>query len=141
MCDKGCGYRFTEADRWQVWGESLYRRADTGQLRVLHGTMCPPDVPTAEPGASWDAQWMGNHYRGPDGICLMVRCPAPGREASMGNDWLVDGPSSSGGRVARTGDPRACNVTANPSIAIGFAGQPGFYHGFLTSGVLTDHIG
>jgi hypothetical protein len=136
-CDQGCGYRFTEQDHWQPWGESLYRRTDTGELRVLHSTMCPPDVPTAEPGASWDARWMGDIYRGSDGICLTVRCPRPDGSPGIPHDWPVDGPSSSGGRWTRTGDPRAAQVTAGPSIAIGDPDQPGHYHGHLRAGVLT----
>ena len=57
------------------------------------------------------------------------------------HDWPVDAPSSGGGHWTRSGDPRACNITASPSIAIGEPGKPGFYHGFLRAGVLTDHIG
>lgn len=140
-CARGCGYRFTDDDNWQAWGGELFRRADTGELRVLHTTMTPPDVPTAEPGASWDASWMGDAWRGPDGICLTVRCPRPDGTEGTPHDWPVDGPSSTGGRWTRSGDPRAASVTASPSIAIGDPAKPGYYHGFLQNGVLTDHIG
>ncbi len=140
-CDKGCGYRFTDTDRWQVWDEPLWRRADTGELRVLHTGLNPPDVAAAEPGASWDATWMGEGWRGPDGICLTVRCPRPDGSDGSPWDWPVDGPSRGGGRWTRSGDPRACTVTVSPSIAIGDPGGPGFYHGFLTGGSLSDHLG
>ena len=46
-CGKGCGYRFADSDPWQAWGGELFRRTDTGELRVLHTSMCPPDVPAA----------------------------------------------------------------------------------------------
>jgi hypothetical protein len=78
---------------------------------------------------------------GLDGICLTVRYPRPDGSAGRPWDWPVDGPSRSGGRWARNGDPRACAVTASPSIAIGDPGKPGYYHGFLQNGVLTDHLG
>jgi hypothetical protein len=139
-CDRGCGYRFTPDDNWQAWSEQLYRRVDTGELRVLH-IYHPPDVPTAEPGAMWNAWWLESFGRGPDGICLMVRCPRPDGSPGTARDWSVDGPSSSGGHWTRTGDPRQANVTVSPSIAIGDPGEPGHYHGFLQSGVLTDHVG
>lgn len=139
-CDGGCGYRFSDQDRYQLFEESLYRRTDTGELRVLHPTMLPPGVPSAGPGAMWDARWMGGP--GPDGICLMVRCPRGDGTDGPLNDWPVDRPPSGGGLPwDRTGDPRAADVTAHPSIAIGLPGRPGFYHGWLQGGVLTDHIG
>jgi hypothetical protein len=140
-CEKGCGYRFTPEDRWQLWNEVLWRRTDSGELRVLHTSMNPPDVLPAEAGASWDAGWMGDGFRGPDGICLTVRCPRPDGSPGSPHDWPVDGPSRTGGRWTRTGDPRQCQVTAAPSIAIGDPGQPGYYHGFLQNGTLTEHMG
>lgn len=139
-CSKGCGYQFTDTDAWQAWGGALYRRTDTGELRVLHSTLTPPDVPGAEAGATWDAAAWRGYCVGPDGIALMVRCPRP--DGSPGeNDWCVDDKSRSGAGWTRTGDPRAANVTAGPSIAIGVPGEPGYYHGFLQAGVLTDHLG
>jgi hypothetical protein len=140
-CGKDCGYRFTDTDLWQVWDEPLWRRADTGELRILHTGMTPPDIAAAEPGASWDAAWMGDSWRGPDGIHLTVRCPRPDGSEGSPHDWPVDGPSNSGGRWTRSGDPQACNVTASPSIAIGDPNKPGYYHGFLQNGTLTDHLG
>lgn len=140
-CAKGCGYRFGDGDARQGWSLLLWRRADTGELRVLHqGDLLPSGhAPAAEAGAMWDAKWMGRP--GPDGVCLMVRCPCPGGQPGM-NDWPVDWPPSGGGDPwDRSGDPRQANVTARPSIAIGLPGRPGFYHGWLTDGVLSDHLG
>jgi hypothetical protein len=133
-----CEYEFTRTDNWQTWSQEMWRRTDNGELRIMHRDH-PDDVPMAEIGASWDAFWMREILggRNPDGIVLTVRCPPEG----MFNDWMVDHEASSGGYWARTGDPRQCNVTATPSIAIGIPGTPGYYHGFLQNGVLTDHIG
>jgi len=139
-CDEGCGYAFTPDDYYQQWSETLWRRADTGEMRVLHWKYTPPGVPTAEPGAMWDATWMPDEYRGPDGIALLVRCPRGDGQIST-NDWTVDGAATGGGRWTRTGDPRTGAVTAEPSISIGNPGSPGHYHGWLRNGELTDHIG
>lgn len=136
-----CDYEFVDDDPRQVFSVSLWRRTDTGELRVLHSGSNPPDVPAAEPGAMWDAKWMGAGFTGPDGIALMVRCPAPGHDTKCGNDWAVDGPATGGGTWHRKGDPRQCRVTVQPSIAFGVAGETGYYHGFLTDGQLTDNLG
>jgi hypothetical protein len=139
-CD-GCGRRFEDYDERQVWLEQVYRRADTGELRVLHSSMHPPDIEPAEAGATWDAVWMPAQWRGADGISLMVRCPRNDGGCGGGSDWPVDMPSTgSGGRWARSGDPRRARVTASPSISIGKPGAPAAYHGWLQSGVLSDPI-
>ena len=141
LCD-GCGYSFTDADERQVWTELLYRRVDTGELRSLHSRHPAPGAPTAEAGAMWDAVWMPAHWRGADGISLMVRCPRNDRDdTKTGSDWPVDMPSTnSGGRWSRSGDPRKANVTASPSISIGEPGKPGSYHGWLQGGVLSEPL-
>lgn len=140
-CAKGCGYRFTEDDAWQEWQELLYRRTDTGELRVLHTSAPAPFAPSAEPGACWDAWWMSDHRRGPDSVALMVRLP-------NGRDWCVDSQASNCTRKGephqcwvRHGDPRDCKVSvdkAGDTCAAG-AGSilAGDYHGFLQAGVLT----
>lgn len=140
-CDD-CDYEFGGFDDRQVWTELLYQRADTGELRSLHPKHAAPGAPTAEAGAMWDASWMPSHWRGPDGISLMVRCPRNDRDGMLtGSDWPVDMPSTnSGGRWSRTGDPRKANVTADPSISIGVPGKPGSYHGWLQDGVLSDPL-
>lgn len=131
-CDAGCGYEFTDADHWQDWQDRLYRRTDTGEETTLRD---------AAPGACWDARWMPDDYRGPDGIALTVRCP-------NGHDWCVDSQASNCTRKGephacwvRHGDPRACQVTVdkNGDTCAAGAGSiiAGDYHGFLQSGVLT----
>lgn len=141
-CDRGCGYRFGPDDEYQPWQELLYLRPADGTLMSLHPVHVPPGVEQAGPGASYDATWYPADWRGPDGIALAVLCPRPDGSAGPAWEWGVDRPSSrSGGRWIRTGDPRAAAVTASPSIAIGNPGEPGFYHGFLQAGVLTDHLG
>jgi len=142
-CAGGCGYQFTGTDEWQEWEEPVYT-GPGGARFVLHdGWPPPPGTRTAGPGATWDAWWLPEDWRGTDGISLMVRCPRP--DGSRGtHDWPVDSPAAGGGRWTRTGDPRAALVTATPSIAIGDPGTAGYYHGFLGRdhpGVLTDHLG
>lgn len=113
-----CGYTFAERDHWQHGVHRLYERSDTRELISLWGGRVPP-------GAMWDADWMGDDYRGPDGRCLVVKTP--------GGDWCIDGPASNGGRWTRSGTPP--KITANPSIAVG---DPQRYHGWLRDGVLVD---
>jgi hypothetical protein len=113
-----CGYEFRAGDAWQFNARPLYRRRDTSELVTLGG---------APVGAMWDAHWMGEEYRGPDGIALCIKTP--------GGDWLVDGPAYADGQVkAERGWSRSGalpEVTASPSIEI-----PSRYHGWLRAGVL-----
>lgn len=137
-CER-CDYRFAGQDKWQVWQEQVYRRTDTGGLRVLHQDAPAPEAPSAEPGACWDAWWMP-FSRGEDGIYLMVRCPD-------GHDWAVDSQASNCTRPGephqcwvRHGDPRACRVTVDKNgdtcaAGAGSIQTPG-WHGFLREGVL-----
>lgn len=143
QCARGCGYEFDGDDEWQEWEEPLYRRAGTGQMVILHtGFGAPPGTQVAGPGAMWDGWWLPAGWKGADGIGLMVRCPAPGAPAERSHDWIVDGPSTSGGQWTRTGDPRHPEtLTVSPSIAAGDPAAAGYYHGFLQAGVLTDHAG
>jgi hypothetical protein len=133
-----CDYVFTDDDAWSVWQEPVMVRRDTNERMTLR---------TAPIGAMWDAKWMGEFHRGPDGICLTVRTP--------GGDWDVDGRANNCGKKdekwsepghhycwVRHGNPRSdppsmhvdkngntCNAGAG-SIAIGN------WHGFLDHGVL-----
>jgi len=65
----------------------------------------------AGPGATWDAGWMPDEYRGEDGVALCVRLP-------NGIDWMIDGPATGGGRWTRSGDPRKKSRSA--SLACSF---------------------
>ena len=80
-------------------------------------------------------------HRGPDGICLIVKCP-------NGRDWYVDSEASNCTRKGephqcwcRHGDPRECRVTVDKNGDTCAAGagsiQAGDYHGFLQAGILT----
>ena len=131
FCELGCGYEFTEADHWQDIQDQLYQRAP-GEFYTLR------DAP---PGAMWDAWWMPDNWRGPDGIALMVKCP-------NGCDWHVDGQASNCTRKGephacwvRHGDPRQANITVdkNGDTCAAGAGSilAGDYHGFLQAGILT----
>jgi hypothetical protein len=140
-----CGYAFTADDEWQDWQELLYLRTDTAELVSLR-TRQESDVdgpPSAPPGATWDAWWLPDAWRGPDGIAYAVRCP-------NGQVWHVDGRAANctlpDDRVhkcwVRHGDPRECHVTVDktggPTCAAGAGSiQAGDYHGFLRDGVLT----
>jgi len=116
-----CGYAFAEDDHWQLWYELIYR-APSGAEYTLR------DAPI---GAMWRLPWWEETpaWVGPDGQCWAVMLPPGG----VSDVWIIDGPSSSGGRWERTGTPPA--VTARPSIL-----TPR-YHGFLTEGVLSEHLG
>lgn len=144
-CGRGCGYRFTDDDEWQDWSELIYRRTDTGERVTLREPR--PDAvnapSSAPPGACWDAWWMPQGWRGPDGIALMVRCP-------NGHDWHVDGRASNCTMPddnihkcwVRHGDPRECRVTVDKNGATCAAGAGSIqagddYHGFLIDGVFT----
>jgi hypothetical protein len=91
----------------------MYRRVDTGELHILGA---------APVGAMWYASWLVGleKYDRGSGEVLVVRTP--------GGDWVVDGPSNTGGHWTRTGVPP--EVTASPSIICGD------YHGFLVKGFL-----
>lgn len=120
-----CGYVFTPEDQWQHNFDRLYTRSDNSELVTLR---------SAPVGAMWDAHWMSDRYKGPDGLHLIVKTP--------GGDWPVDGPSSGGGKWTREG--KVPNITAKPSILFppttttdGRVLEKG-YHGFLTNGFLEE---
>lgn len=113
-----CGYVFQTSDRSQCRHERIYVRPDTGEGYELRPGTTPP-------GAMWDATWLTDTWRGPDGRCLEMVLPD-------GHWWCIDGPSTSGGGWTRTGVPP--RITARPSIL-----SPR-YHGWLTDGVLSDDL-
>lgn len=141
-----CGYVFRDVDYWQVNYDRLHHGAPDGQLYSLR---------TAPVGAMWDAQWMSNFWKGPDGICLVVKTP--------GGDWTVDGeasnctdpaknhPQTDGEHTwherthycwVRHGDPRTGDVHVDKDGKTCGAGAGSIlqssYHGFLHHGHLTD---
>jgi len=114
-CDR-CGYTFAEEDHWQVAGNRIYTRLDTGKELLLR------DAP---PGSMWDAWWM--RTLGPDGRSLTLKTP--------GGEWWIDGKSKNGDGWKREGKPP--KITARPSIGIyNSDGKTWRYHGWLTDGVL-----
>lgn len=132
-CDS-CGYAFTEDDAHQLWQVQLYRRTDTGELVTLR------DAPA---GACWDAWWLPDDYRGPDGIALAIQCHGQ-------HTWHVDARASNCGRPddhvhhcwVRHGDPRECRLTVDKdgdtcSAGAGSIVVPG-WHGFLRDGRLVE---
>lgn len=138
-CDKGCGYAFTDDDRWQLFTARIYRRPDTGEEWPLR------DLP---PGAMYDADWMP-WRKGPDGLNLVVILPNPSR-----HPWMVDDRASNCTMPGddehrcwvRHGDPRnphgtpPLHVDKNGLTCAAGAGSiaAAGYHGFLHHGVLTD---
>lgn len=126
-----CGYEFKDDDDWQVLGRQLWEN-DAGEQRILDRPWRSKEqLPMWEPGAMFDAWWMSDYAKGPDGLHLSVTLPPDGHV------WHIDGPSISGGRWARTGTPPLVSVT--PSILTGS------YHSFLGSngyppGVLGDSL-
>jgi hypothetical protein len=113
-----CDYAFQAGDARQQNWELLYKLLDGSLAELRH-------VPA---GAMWNAYWMGNFGRGPDGLCLTVMLP-------NGIAWCIDGLSrnadgSRGSAWTRSGAPP--NVTASPSILAGN------YHGWLRNGELVE---
>lgn len=112
-CD--CGYRFHPEDHWQVNTTRFYRGCPDGGLYVLR------ELP---PGAMWNAYWLENLGRGPDGKNWCVQMPC-------GIEWIVYGPSSDGGKWDVQGVPP--RITVSPSINL-----QGAYHGWIKDGVISD---
>lgn len=126
-----CGEAFESGDRWQVFTELIYRRADTGAEVTLRAS---------PPGAMWDACWYP--WKGPDGRSLMVVCPD-------GYHWNIDGeasnctlPDDKEHRCwLRTGEPPKITVGKSApgqrtcAAGAGSIGTPK-WHGFLRDGFL-----
>jgi hypothetical protein len=127
-----CGMAYLDEDQWQVFKERIYVRKDTGAEMTIH---------EAPPGAMWNADWWPKP--GPDGKCLVVRCPD-------GHEWMIDGRASNCTDPdddehfcwVRTGTPP--NITVSKSVpgqktcraGGGSIATPG-YHGFLRDGSFT----
>jgi hypothetical protein len=119
-CD--CGHEFDAADNWQFNPDTLYRRADTGELMTEK---------SAPAGAMRHAEWLSGfksgYVAGSDGRFLQCKLPD-------GIWWTIDGPATNEpiNQVGWTRTGEVPNITARPSIA-----TPG-YHGFLTAGYLEE---
>lgn len=127
-----CSYVFVLNDTWQVFTDTIYRRADTGEEKPLREW---------GPGAMWDAWWVP--YKGPDGRSIVVRLP-------NGHDWWIDSRASNCTLPdddehqcwIRHGDPPDLTVdkdgqtcaAGGGSIASGSGDT--YYHGFLREGRL-----
>lgn len=97
-----CGYEFAATDEWQVWTEAIYRRTDTGADTTLRD---------AEPGAMWNAWWMGRHFGGEDERSIVVKLP-------NGNDWQIDGIASNcDAPCLDCGQPMSAHLGQSPTIA------------------------
>jgi hypothetical protein len=136
-----CGHQFTEAGRWQIFTDTIYRRVDTGEECSIRVKV---------PGMMWDAWWMPDCYKGADGRCLVVVCPG-------GHEWMIDSVASNctmrddrNHRCwIRHGEPPSLTVdknidpASNPSAATTCAAGAGSiqtpnYHGFLRGGVFVQ---
>lgn len=115
-----CGFQFGPDGTWQVFVEQLYRYVDgNGGIRIAAERELPV-------GAMWDARWVPDAWRGPDGHSWVVRTP--------GGDWFIDSTGKDGGRWTRTGE--APRLTVRPSIMISGRKRARQYHGWLTDGAL-----
>jgi hypothetical protein len=74
-----CNYQFHDDDHWQLFSDSLYVRADTGEEIPFR------DAPV---GAVWEVYWMSHYdkYVGADGKAWSVKTP--------GGEWHIDGIAS-----------------------------------------------
>jgi hypothetical protein len=97
----------------------------------------------AMPGAMWDADWMPDRFKGPDGRCLVVVCPD-------GYQWMIDGQASNCTRPddsehkcwVRHGEPPNITVDKNGNTCQAGGGSIGTsgYHGFLRDGSFTPNL-
>lgn len=127
-CDH-CDYLFAPEDHWQINHIQWYRDFDN-KLYVLR------EMP---PGAMWDAYWMPDNWKGPDGRSLHVVLP-------NGHEWCIDGRASNCTKPddkvhrcwVRHGEPPNLTVDKNGNTCAAGAGSilSGDFHGFLRNGYL-----
>lgn len=139
-----CGQPFEEGDERQLFTEQIYTRSDTGDRTTLRA---------APPGACWNAWWISDrrkdgpkgcgYFVGPDGRCLVIRCPD-------GHDWMIDSRCSNCTLPndnehwcwVRTGRPEdgTLHVDKNGKTCAAGAGsiQTKNWHGFLHNGFLHE---
>lgn len=140
-----CAYVFQDCDPRQVFQDSIYRRADTGEEFPLR------ELPL---GAMYFADWMiheGSGWnRGPDGHCLIVIVPTTGMRPTQ---WAVDGrcnnctlPKDDAHKCwVRHGNPATEPVHVDKAGHTCSAGagsiQTSGWHGFLDHGWLVENRG
>jgi hypothetical protein len=136
-CDR-CEYVFTEADPFQVFGEPLHKRGDTGEIMTWL---------EAPGGALRRAEWRERDdgavepgWTGADGQSWEVKLPD-------GVAWAIDGKCSN---CTRPNDPHHCWVREGtaPHFTVGKGGNTCSagagsilstgYHGFLRNGFLEE---
>lgn len=133
-CDR-CAYQFTDADPWQLFSDSVFVDARGAEYSLRKPV----------PGMMWDAWWMGDWAKGPDGKCLVVVCPD-------GSEWMIDGQAKNCTKKAdigpfgkahrcwvRHGTPPMITVDKNGLTCSAGAGSIAVsgYHGFLRNGEFT----
>lgn len=130
---KHCGHPYDESWIRHVEQEPWYVDGD--------GNRWPADE--LPPGAMYDAFWMSDWWRGPDGIALQVMLP-------NGHAWAVDAEANNctrrGDRAhqcwVRHGDPKTEPVTVGKDGETCDAGAgsilSGDFHGFLRNGYLIE---
>jgi hypothetical protein len=136
-CDR-CDYVFPASDPFQVFGDPLYKRADTGEIVTWIG---------APQGALRRADWYEQDdgspqpgWTGADGQSWEVKLPD-------GVAWFIDGKCSN---CTRPNDPHHCWVREGtaPHFTVGKGGNTcaagagsilsAGYHGFLRNGFLEE---
>ena len=121
-----CDYTFAPDDEYQLFGRTLYRRADTGEITTIE------DAPD---GAMWNAYWTSRWQ--PDGRNLMVKVPG-------GATWHIDGRASNCDMPedgqhrcwVRHGEPPLLTVDKNGHTCNAGGGsiQTNNWHGHLVNG-------
>lgn len=130
-----CGYTFAENDIRQIFQETLYKRADTGEILTLR---------EAPAGAMYNAEWISK--KGPDGICLAVLVPGLANGEPYNHTWHIDGRASNCDMPSDTEHFCWVRHGVAPEITVdkngktcgaggGSIGVPGG-HGFLRNGHL-----
>jgi hypothetical protein len=139
---EACGELFRATDEFQEFARTIYECKATGLRTTLR------DAP---PGACWNASWIADRrdgtgcgsWIGPDGRCLVVKCPD-------GHEWMVDARASNCTKPdddthhcwVRHGKPEdgTLHVDKNGNTCAAGAGSilTPKWHGFLRNGYLVE---
>ena len=125
-CER-CAYEFAPDDQYQLFGRTLYRRQDTGDITTIE------DAPD---GAMWNAYWMTPRLGG-DGMFLMAKVPGGCHWALDSRASNCDMPNDNEHRCwIRHGTPPLITVDKNGHTcgAGGGSIQTANWHGFLRNG-------